>query len=175
MAAAIVPILFYSAWIPLKTDLFNNPSNFSYSDLNPFTYSKEVKSVDSFNKLNHKDVEISNEATTTSNNKIKEMDVVEHSTEFSGNPLIINEKPIHEVKALATPKYHVIVGCFGNQKNSSRLIKKLNKKGYKAYKLDVHKNLHRVALATYDQKEDAILAQIQIKKEEKMSSWVLTK
>ncbi|MEE3097230.1 MAG: SPOR domain-containing protein, partial [Bacteroidota bacterium] len=74
-----------------------------------------------------------------------------------------------------TPKYHVIVGCFGNQKNSSRLIKKLNKKGYKAYKLDVHKNLHRVALATYDLKEDAILAQLEIKKVEKMSSWVLTK
>ena len=105
----------------------------------------------------------------------QEIDRVENSTELSGNPLIINEEPIHEVMALATPKYHVIVGCFGNPKNSLRLIKKLNKKGYKAYKLDVHKNLHRVALATYDQKEDAILAQIQIKEEEKMSSWVLTK
>ena len=60
----------------------------------------------------------------------------------------------------------MIVGCFGNQKNSSRLIKNLNKKGYKAYKLDVHKNLHRVALATYDLKEDAILAQLEIKKVE---------
>ena len=175
VAAAIVPILFYSAWIPLKTDLLNNPSNFSYSDLNPFTYSKEIKTGASFNKVNYKDVETTNNISITSNNTIKEIDRVENSTELSGNPLIINEEPIHEVKALATPKYHVIVGCFGNPKNSSRLIKKLNKKGYKAYKLDVHKNLHRVALATYDQKEDAILAQIQIKEEEKMSSWVLTK
>ena len=175
VAAAIVPILFYSAWIPLKTDLLNNPSNFSYSDLNPFTYSKEANSETSFNKVKHKDVETSNDISITLDNTIKEIEVVENSTELSGNPLIINEKPIHEAKALATPKYHVIVGCFGNQKNSLRLIKKLNKKGYKAYKLDIHKNLHRVALATYDQKEDAILAQIQIKKEEKMSSWVLTK
>ena len=49
--------------------------------------------------------------------------------------------------------------------SDSSEIKKLNKKGYKAYKLDVHNNLHRVALATYDQKEDAILAQLEIKKE----------
>ena len=34
----------------------------------------------------------------------------------------------------------------------------------------MHKNLHRVALATYDLKEDAILAQLEIKKVEKMSS-----
>ena len=101
--------------------------------------------------------------------------MVENTAEPSGNPLIINEKPTHETAETTTPKYHVIVGCFGNQKNSSRLIKKLNKKGYKAYKLDVHKNLHRVALATYDLKEDAILAQLEIKKVEKMSSWVLTK
>ena len=175
VAAAIVPLLFYSAWIPLKTDLFNNPSNFSYSDLNPFTYSKEVKSTDSFNKPNQNDVEISSKATTISNNKIIDTEVVENTADPSGNPLIINEKPTYQTAETATPKYHVIVGCFGKQKNSSRLIKKLNKKGYKAYKLDVHKNLHRVALATYDQKEDAILAQIEIKKEEKMSSWVLTK
>ena len=175
VAAAIVPLLFYSAWIPLKTDLFNNPSNFSYSDLNPFTYSKDVKSADSRNKLNPNDVEISSKATATPNNKIIDTEVVENTSEPSRNPLIINEKPTYETAETATPKYHVIVGCFGNQNNSSRLIKKLNKKGYKAYKLDVHNNLHRVALATYDQKEDAILAQLEIKKEEKMSSWVLTK
>ncbi len=175
IAAAIVPMLFYSAWIPLKTDLLTNPSNFSYSDLNPFTYSKEIKSLTDLNNVIQKNVEVSNEASTTLKNTINEREVAEQLDELSGNPLIINKKPTNETLASITPKYHVIVGCFGNEKNSSRLIKKLNKKGHKAYKLDVHKNLHRVALATYDQKEDAILAQIEIKKEEEISSWVLTK
>ena len=177
VAAAIVPILFYTAWIPLKTDLLNNPSNFSYSDLNPFTYSKEVKGPMALNNFVHEDVE-SNEANTTTDNPIKEIKLVEHTTAHSGNPLIIKEKLTHETSptaAISTQKYHVIVGCFGNEKNSSRLIKKLNKKGYEAYKLDVHKNLHRVALATFKNKQDAILAQTEIMKSEKMSSWVLTK
>ena len=39
----------------------------------------------------------------------------------------------------------------------------------------MYKNLHRVALATFKNKQDAILAQTEIMKSEKMSSWVLTK
>ena len=50
MAAAIVPFLFYSAWIPLKTNLFNNEASFHYSELNPFSFSKER--MYSFNDLN---------------------------------------------------------------------------------------------------------------------------
>ena len=129
------------------------------------------------NNILHKDVE-SNEAITTTDNTIKEIELIEHTTALSGNPLIIKENFTHETSPTAeisTRKFHVIVGCFGNEKNSSRLIKKLNKKGYKAYKLDVHKNLHRVALATFKNKQDAILAQTEIMNSEKMSSWVLTK
>ena len=39
VAAALIPIVFYSAWIPMKTDLLTGGNNFQYSDLNPFTFS----------------------------------------------------------------------------------------------------------------------------------------
>ena len=67
------------------------------------------------------------------------------------------------------------MGCFGNKKNANRLVKKLNRKGYPAFELDLNKNLHRIALGTFNDKDDALTAQKKIKKEEKMSSWILTK
>ena len=45
VAAALIPIVFYSAWIPMKTDLLNGGDNFQYSDLNPFTYSKTKRTT----------------------------------------------------------------------------------------------------------------------------------
>ena len=45
VAAALIPIVFYSAWIPMKTDLLTGGDNFQYSDLNPFTYRKTKRAT----------------------------------------------------------------------------------------------------------------------------------
>jgi len=181
VAAAIVPLLFYTAWIPLKTDLFNNPSNFNYSDLNPFTYTKNtVNSINEEIPVNTSNSNNNTGLTKTQTNEVKEPKTtvtLELETELENT--IIEEVTIEtSEEVLETPvsiQYHVIVGCFGNKNNANRLVKKLNRKGYSAFELDLHKNLHRIALGTFKDKDDALTAQKKIKKEEKMSSWILTK
>ena len=181
VAAAIVPLLFYTAWIPLKTDLFNNPSNFNYSDLNPFTYTKNtVNSINEEIPVNTSNSNNNTGLTKTQTNEVKEPKTtvtLELETELENT--VIEEVTIEtSEEVLETPvsiQYHVIVGCFGNKNNANRLVKKLNRKGYSAFELDLHKNLHRIALGTFNDKDDALTAQKKIKKEEKMSSWILTK
>ena len=85
------------------------------------------------------------------------------------------ETPEVVIETPVSVQYHVIVGCFGNKKKANRLVKKLNRKGYSGFELDLHKNLHRISLGTFYDKDDALTAQKKIKKEEKMSSWILTK
>ncbi len=179
VAAAIVPLLFYTAWIPLKTDLFNNPSNFNYSDLNPFTYTKAtVNSI-------HEEIPVNtfNNNSPLTENQSKEVKAPKNTVTIElkneVESAVIEEVTIEtSEEVFETPisiQYHVIVGCFGNKKNANRLVKKLNRKGYPAFELDLNKNLHRIALGTFNDKDDALTAQKKIKKEEKMSSWILTK
>ena len=181
IAAAIVPLLFYTAWIPLKTDLFNNPSNFNYSDLNPFTYTKTtVNSINEEIPVNTSNSNNNSVLTKTQINEVKEPKTtvtLELETEVENT--VIEEVTIETSEEVfeipVSIQYHVIVGCFGNKKNANRLVKKLNRKGYPAFELDLNKNLHRIALGTFNDKDDALTAQKKIKKEEKMSSWILTK
>ena len=181
VAAAIVPLLFYTAWIPLKTDLFNNPSNFNYSDLNPFTYTKNsVSSIHEETPIITDNAKNNSALTEKHTKEVKApKTTVALELEAEVESAVIEETTIKTPEVvLETPvsiQYHVIVGCFGNRKNANRLVKKLNRKGYSAFELDLHKNLHRIALGTFHDKDDALTAQKKIKTEENMSSWILTK
>ena len=41
LAASVILVIFYSAWIPIQTQLLKQGGEFNYSDLNPFTFRKE--------------------------------------------------------------------------------------------------------------------------------------
>jgi hypothetical protein len=40
LAASVILVVFYSAWIPIQTQLLKQGGEFNYSDLNPFTFKK---------------------------------------------------------------------------------------------------------------------------------------
>ena len=165
IAAAIVPLIFYSAWIPLKTNLFSEKASFHYSDLNPFTFSKEKKYFPE-NLFNLK-----------GNVTIIKTDFEEDQPEPKNNlqfNTLENKAPEINLK-INSYKYHVIVGCFGNKKNAKKLISKLTKRGLDAFELDVHKNLHRVSAGSFISKEKAKMERNQLKFNLGISSWVLKK
>tara|TARA_B100001093_G_scaffold16373_2_gene14937 strand:- start:1737 stop:2720 length:984 start_codon:yes stop_codon:yes gene_type:complete len=165
IAAAIVPLIFYSAWIPLKTNLFSEKTSFHYSDLNPFTFSKEKKYFPE-NLFNLKgDVPIIK--TDLEENQPEPKNTLQFNT-------LENKAPDINLK-INRYKYHVIVGCFGNNKNSKKLISKLTKKGINAFELDIHKNLHRVSAGSFTSKEKAKMERNQLKFNQGISSWVLKK
>lgn len=165
IAAAIVPLIFYSAWIPLKTNLFSEKASFHYSDLNPFTFSKQKKYFPE--KLFNLKVDVPiiktelKEDIPKSNNSIQ-------LNNIENNADIINPNTV-------SSKFHVIVGCFGNKKNAKKLIRNLNKKGLNTFELDIHKNLHRVSAGSFISKEKAKMERNQLKFNLGISSWVLKK
>ena len=161
VAAAVIVLLFYSVWIPLKTNLFNRDSDFSYSDLNPFTFSKRGPSQEIKSNLVHK-VPLSSE-NTVSKSLIKTKKEIKKPISISLN---------NKTKSLS---YEVIIGSFGEEKNAKNLIKKLRKKSFKARQLPFFKQLFRVSAGKFSNKKNAVEYQKQIKKKLHISSWILIK
>ena len=161
VAAAVIVLLFYSAWIPLKTNLFNRDSDFSYSDLNPFTFSKRGPSQEIKSNLVHK-VPLSSE-NTVSKSLIKTKKEIKKPISIS-----LNDK----TKSFS---YEVIIGSFEEEKNAKNLIKKLKKKSFKARQLPFFKQLFRVSAGKFSNKKNAVEYQKQIKKKLHISSWILIK
>jgi len=161
VAAAVIVLLFYSAWIPLKTNLFNRDSDFSYSDLNPFTFSKRKPSQEIKSNLVHKD-HLSSEKTV-SKSLIKTKKEIKKPISIS-----LNNKT-------KTFSYEVIIGSFEEEKNAKNLIKKLRKKSFKARQLPFFKQLFRVSAGKFSNKKNAVEYQKQIKKKLHISSWILIK
>ena len=161
VAAAVIVLLFYSAWIPLKTNLFNRDSDFTYSDLNPFTFSKRGPSQEIKSNLVHK-VPLSSE-NTVSKSLIKTKKEIKKPISIS-----LNDK----TKSFS---YEVIIGSFVEEKNAKNLIKKLRKKSFKARQLPFFKQLFRVSAGKFSNKKNAVEYQKQIKKKLHISSWILIK
>ena len=191
-AAVLIPIVFYSAWIPMKTDLLNGGNNFQYSDLNPFTYSKtktttyhklqlislpsEEKEVLSevLNEPLVEDVYVedslndSNEYITVPLEEIEDIFVAD--TTFVEKEIYTSIEPI----PLETG-YFVIGGCFGKKSNASKLVEDLKSKGFEAVIVDQNKGLHRVAFGQYHSRKEAKKAKKGIKNTEGLSTWILKK
>ena len=161
VAAAVIVLLFYSVWIPLKTNLFNRDSDFSYSDLNPFTFSKRGPSQEIKSNLVHK-VPLSSE-NIVSKSLIKTKKEIKKPISISLN---------NKTKSFS---YEVIIGSFEEEKNAKNLIKKLRKKSFKARQLPFFKQLFRVSAGKFSKKKNAVEYQKQIKKKLHISSWILIK
>ena len=167
-AAAAIVILFYSAWIPMKTDLFNNSKSFSYSDLNPFTYKK----IDTPKNLNFN--------KNSPDEKVASISIQEKTVKNINTILVDNvnkdEAPLLKSlsKNVVQPiSFEVIIGSFSDESNAKKLIKNLSKKSFKARQLAFVKNLFRVSAGKFSNKENAIEYQNIIKKKFKISSWIL--
>ena len=182
VAAAIVPFLFYSAWIPLKTNLFNNEASFHYSELNPFSFTKER--TYSFNDLNDG---LNGDSSNESIENIDDPIQIPTIKEVSVDPVNVVENPIEKESTdvvhtntidnedTSQLSFHVIGGCFKNKQNATKLIKKLKKMGFDSFELDVNNNLHRIVISSFSTKKEARQAQKEIKATHGFSSWVLNK
>ncbi len=149
VAAALIPLGFYAAWIPMKTDLLSPQGNFQYSDLNPFTFTKAIQNyqfyssntfkVDTLDKVDFSIFDIhSKPAETISTEVVKDTLVYED----------VKEKHTTTIKN-TEQGYFVIGGCFKDQNNAEVFVKELQSKGFDALVVDYNKGLHRVAFGHY--------------------------
>ena len=160
-AACLLPIAFYSFWIPLTTDVIES-GVISIKDFNPFyqtptpSYSRISPLETSTNTITHQlDLEA----------KIDELPdgATEYPMKYSETHFITVDLPQSEnadyhanaektrdkeetLNELISPNaIHYIVGAFGNKSNAQKLIKKLQSKGLEAKIVGYTNGLHRVA------------------------------
>lgn len=100
-------------------------------------------------------------------------------------PAITTEAPVVEIiepveaEEIVSPiipqqyTYYIIAGAFSEQKNANKLLQKLKRWNYNASIVEGG-NLMRVSYNSFSNKEDALLALAEIRKENN-SAWLLTK
>jgi cell division septation protein DedD len=169
LAASVILVVFYSAWIPIQTQLLKQGGEFNYSDLNPFTFKKaNVVAIDDL-KFQHLKQEIK---------AIEPMD----KTSEKSNSIILKSELKNNLKAAVTISnqsaneiFEVVIGSFSNEINAKNMIDKLHSKGISARKLKKENKLFRISVGKFLNKNNAKKLQKSIRKRHKISSWILTK
>lgn len=79
------------------------------------------------------------------------------------------------VGPLPSERFHVVGGCFKEEENALGLIETLNALGYDPKLIDLRKGLYRVAVGSYQSKQQALRALAAVRKEHTPSAWLLVK
>jgi len=172
VAAALLPICFYTYWIPMKTKALES-GIISFQDFNPFhvssegVYKKETLDLRISQKIGEseldlilkslpKEVEVFSYPVDTDLYipvKVRENSRKINSTtkptvilKQVSNQINTNKPSETTLKSASTTKFgHLIVGCFSTEQNAKKLIATLKLKGFNAYIVDVKNGLHRVS------------------------------
>ena len=160
-AACLLPIAFYSLWIPLKTNVLSSKM-ISIHDLNPFHKANKInyikiplKSQKDKLTVTHSSIDEQFKQADlqsdywhyqydeeTSFTVRKEQQVLpENNIEPNTNNADNEQEPI----VLNPVTYNCIAGCFSNRNNANILVSKLKSKGYDASILPGG-NLYRVSI-----------------------------
>ena len=191
VAAVLVPIVFYSVWIPMKTNLFKSSGEFHYSDLNPFSFRKdrvyEYNSLVSCVEFNSIEEKVISEViiTSSTNDQYGEYQLDDSEIYLT---VKLHENNITEIESTyvdveeettinnsSNKKYFLIGGCFKKQNNATNFTKKLRSMGYEALELDIKNGLHRIAISGYPTRKKAKEARKEILENDGLSSWILKK
>lgn len=156
-AACILPIAFYSVWIPVKTDVLES-GVISYRDFNPFKQTAEG----SYEAHDLKKDWASEKGIRGSLDKeIAELEgnakiypfkfsddtyikvALPETEKTDATPVEVRETPKQSVGVSAN-RMDYIVGCFGEKENAENLVAKLRANGLDAKIIDIKNGLHRV-------------------------------
>jgi hypothetical protein len=203
-AAVLLPIAFYSYWIPAKSDVFQS-GLISFRDFNPASPQKQgnyrpnkidfivpkVEQLESIEKLTStlpEDVDVF--AFYYQNDiiipvRIREEIKEELIKETTNKPTVVvttpkkvvvkpNESETKKEPLLAPSNKHLIVGCFSTVNNANKLVSKLKSKGLDAYIVDEVNGLHRVS-ALNSSNDSALLSTTKRLNGLQISTWILKK
>ena len=178
-AACLLPIAFYSFWIPTQTQVIES-GMISFNDFNPF-YKSTAPSYQRqeivFNEqdileqglLEEKTKEISNEIDVYHYNYDTEISI---PVLLEKESLKVTSSTSSEANIDRTKEMYFIVGCFRNESNAVNLVSKLKSLGMEGMIVDVHNGLSRVSAGSSSSKEEIL----KIRKKSKglgFKGWVL--
>jgi hypothetical protein len=195
--AALLPMAFYSLWIPMKTDFLASKVLYM-DDFNPFQSNLDKAAVyfrDSLHDVNvlavEKDPTFSLLMNQLSEGKksfvfpitedryfhVTDQISTTASSESTSLPVNIAEKPkstVKERKASNTEGFHLIAGCFGDLNNAQKQVDELKIQGFDAFIVDQNKGLHRVSAAFSVSRKDLESKRTKLKNSG-INAWVLKK
>lgn len=175
-AAAVLPIVFYSLWIPMKSDVLKTKI-LQIEDFNPF-YSTPDEQYESRLEVTSHDLQVW-EPETIDFSKVAK-GTKNYNIPFVNGKMIavameVKENKVEKEKvAMNNKPFHLIAGCFGSKANAESLIDQLEGKGFNAFIVDHHKGLYRVSALQTDSKQSAIDQKSKLESAG-FSNWVLEK
>ena len=184
--AALVPLAFYSFWIPMKTDVLK--SGIVYlDDFNPFNGDEDAKyqpivknealTIDSVHKsstLSSITENLNSSAPVFTYPLDEDLFIpVWRKVETTEN--IKNSENLEKAEVV-TPKnsYHAIVGCFSDPTNANDLVAELKAKGFNAYEVDVKGGLHRISAGNTTKRSEISTLRANLESTD-LNVWILKK
>ena len=151
-AACILPIGFYSYWLPMKTPALQS-GILSVRDFNPFQ--AKIKANYTQQKLKLAGISVEQNTLADQLAALPENETILNYT-YDANfsfPIKVKETvavPIETISAPVAPvnsskQLNYIVGCFSSESNAQKVIAVLKAQGLNAFQLDVSNGLHRIS------------------------------
>ena len=156
-AACLLPIAFYSFWIPMKTPVLES-GMVSIHDFNPFykstvgNYSREKSSFKSpfekYTTLEESVAALPNDIIIYSYKYSDDLYIPIRLTNALPNTTIEVLPEEAEKSHVSIATYNLIVGCFGSEANAKNLVSTLKSKGFSPQIVDISNGLYRVSIGT---------------------------
>ena len=179
--AAIVPLLFYSYWIPMETDALDTKT-IQYSDFNPIhSQVKKIYKTRTEPSVLPEVTEPQSWESLTENIQ-SEIYNFELSEDFyvsvKLDKLATDQSDVVETvvsqNSATSGGYHIISGCFSELQNANALVADLKSNGFNAQIIDQKGGLHRVSAGSYSNRDGANQGLDQVISSG-FSAWVLKK
>lgn len=183
--AAVIPILFYTYWIPMETD-FIDTGKIQFSDFNPIHRAPERQYQMRLETATYPTIETQETWEELTENLSENVTVYNYHFDDQLYIPIRLDKTATVVEETIEQKnstqktintggeYHVIGGCFSVKENAENLVADLKSKGYQASIFDFKGGLYRVSAGDYSNSIEAE-AKLDAFKSSGFSGWILKK
>lgn len=187
-AALALPIVFYSLWIPMKSDVLKT-NILQVEDFNPFhatpdeSYSPRTayynhqlsvweKDSINFSKVSQKAKYFN---VPFIEGKMITVDLSSNNKSSTDNEVVEKDEVVTSViKKSVTQNFHLIAGCFGKKSNAKDMINQLKNSGFEGLIVDKNKGLYRVSAIQASSKNELLAKRNQLVSAG-FKSWVLKK
>lgn len=178
--AALVPVVFYGFWIPMKTDVLTSKIIYS-ADFNPFFKTGEAHYKQEKTALHIEKIEKRETFLDNAKEMYPSVDVftfpIDNDLQITVKKEIeadVQETTVVQNSNKNTGNLHLIVGCFSDQENANALISTLKSKGFEAYQVDIKGGLHRISAGSSNSSAEIERIRQEVNKLN-FSSWILKK
>jgi hypothetical protein len=166
-AAAAIPLLFYSYWIPAQTD-FINTGKIQLADFNPIhqtpqrvfamrTNVQEMPSVSEFPTWEELTKMVVDSDASVFNYQLDEDFFIPILLDKTKTSVVEDQTAIHQPETSSTSdkSFHLIGGCFSIKENADKFVLNLKEKGFNASILDFENGLYRVTAGSFSNASEA--------------------